>query len=146
MGARRPRLFSFSREIEVSNLEGWAQPNELPLLYGVIDAFLRIAKTRKLADEDLNVVLQAVEHPSAGVQALGTARLAVLTHYFESARTAYLAAFERSGPGLQLTLVGHLPNTIDEVATSVLAVATASQDASVARLAERMGRVIDVEG
>ncbi len=106
----RPRLFAFSREIEIAAFDGWASVDERPVLEAMVDAFLQVARTRKLEPDQLRAVLDACEHPSANVRSLGLSRLAVLAHYFEAARDAFEALGHHGESRIRESVCQALPN------------------------------------
>lgn len=112
---KRPRLFSFGREVELNNLESWVDdPDERALLVAVIDGFLEVVRTRRLSPESLAPVVAAAGHPSESVRGVGITRLVVLTHYFPEALEAYRELAHHPDPGVRLYACSSLANAPDD--------------------------------
>jgi HEAT repeat protein len=138
MAARRPRLFSFGRDIELQTIDGWATPEERPLLVAVIDAFLEVTRTRQLTPDRLRPVVTASRHPSANVRALAVSRLVVMAHYFEHARAAYRDLALAEQPGVRETACGALANAPDDLFIGLLEIHLADEAVPVRRAAARL--------
>ncbi|MBX2797308.1 MAG: HEAT repeat domain-containing protein [Myxococcales bacterium] len=83
---RKPRLFSFSRDVELANFdEVVTDPGDRDALSAVIDAFIEIAETKTVTDDDLESLAAGARHPSEYVRGVAITRLTVLTHYFAQA-------------------------------------------------------------
>ncbi|MCB9677319.1 MAG: HEAT repeat domain-containing protein [Alphaproteobacteria bacterium] len=120
-GRKRPRLFSFGRETELANLDSWVEDaDQRALLVSVVDAFIEVTRTRKLAPENLAPVLAAAVHPSENVRAIGITRLAVLTHYFPEALAAFGNLVHHSDPGVRLYACASLANAPEEALPDLL--------------------------
>ncbi|MBT3217689.1 MAG: HEAT repeat domain-containing protein [Proteobacteria bacterium] len=86
---RKPRLFAFSRDTELENLQRLGlRPAEHRVLVQALDAFLDVANSRHLTVENLVPIVAAAMHPSLVVRGIGTQRLVVMSHYFSEAKTA----------------------------------------------------------
>ncbi|MCB9691800.1 MAG: hypothetical protein H6736_08295 [Alphaproteobacteria bacterium] len=137
-GGKRPRLFAFSREIELSTVEGWATPAERPLLEEAIDAFLDVTRTRQLTNERLEPIVAACRHASPNVRTVGVARLVVMAHYFEHARDAYRDLALAEDAGVRETACGSLPNAPDELWLPSLEIYLADEEPTVRQAAARV--------
>ena len=86
---RKPRLFAFSRDTELENLQRLGLgPAENRVLVQALDAFLEVANLRSLSVENLVPIVAAAMHPSLVVRGIGAQRLVVMSHYFSEAKTA----------------------------------------------------------
>ncbi|MEZ4317543.1 MAG: HEAT repeat domain-containing protein [Myxococcota bacterium] len=120
-GRKRPRLFSFGRETELANLDAWVEDGaQRALLVEVIDAFIEITRTRKLAIENLAPIVSAAVHPSVNVRAIGVTRLVVLSHYFEEALQAFGGLVGHADPGVRLYACASLANAPEEALPDLL--------------------------
>lgn len=135
---RRPRLFSFGRDIELSTIEGWAQPDERPLLVEVIDAFLEVTRTRQLTPERLRPIVNASRHGSANVRALGVSRLVVMAHYFEHAKAAYRELALSDEPAVRETACSALANGPEDLLVPLLEIYLADEVVEVRRAGARL--------
>lgn len=113
---KRPRLFSFGREIELNNLESWVDdPDERALLVAVIDGFLEIVRTRRITLAWLAPVVAAAGHPSENVRGVGITRLVVLAHYFDEALQAYRELAHHPDPQVRLYACSSMANAPDDL-------------------------------
>lgn len=120
-GRKRPRLFSFGREIELANLESWVEdPDQRDLLVNVIDAFLEITRTRKLTDATLAPIEMAASHASPSVRAIGVTRLVVLAHYFEPADLAYAGLAQHPDDAVRLYACSSLANAPESLVLQMI--------------------------
>jgi hypothetical protein len=118
---KKPRLFSFSREVEVANFEEVVtDPGERRVLEGMVDAFLEICRVQSVTTETLAAVAEAARHPAAYVRGVGITRLTVLAHWFEPAVAVLSSLLEDPDEGLRVFAAAALPNTPDTVAASLL--------------------------
>jgi len=79
---KKPRLFSFSREVEIANFEEVVtDPHERRVLEGMVDGFLEICRTQAVSAETLGAVACAARHPSPYVRGVGITRLTVLADF-----------------------------------------------------------------
>lgn len=136
--ARRPRLFSFSREIELSTIEGWARPEERPLLESVVDAFLEVTRTRQLTGPRLAPVVEACGHPSANVRSTGLSRLVVMAHYFEHAKEALRELAVHPSADVRATAASSLANAPEDLLLPQLERHLEDESSSVRRAAARL--------
>jgi hypothetical protein len=123
MTARRkkPRLFSFSRDVELAHVEEVVtDPGERRVLEAMIDAFLEICRVQSVTDDTLAAVTAAARHPSPYVRGVGITRLTVLAHWFEPAVQVLGSFLDDADEGLRLFATAALPNTPDAVATHLL--------------------------
>jgi hypothetical protein len=118
---KKPRLFSFSREVELANVEEVVtDPGERRVLEAMIDAFLEVCRTQTVTEDSLEAIGAAARHPSAYVRGAGITRLTVLTHWFEAAVPVLSALLADPEEGLRLFVAAALPNTPDPVAVPLL--------------------------
>lgn len=83
---RKPRLFSFSREVEIASFaEVVHDPAERALLEAIVDVFLEVCRTHQLAEGALDAFARGARHPAPSVRGVALTRLTVLTHYFPEA-------------------------------------------------------------
>lgn len=119
---KRPRLFSFSREVELDNLASWVEdPAERDLLIAVIDGFLEVVRTRRLSAEALAPVVAAAGHPSENVRGIGITRLVVLAHYFDEALTALRDLAHHPDEGVRLYACAASANAPPEAVADLVA-------------------------
>lgn len=119
MGRRRkkPRLFSFSREVEIGNFEEVVtDPEERRALEALVDAFLKICETQSVDPVTLMPVARAARHRSPYVRGMGITRLTVLTHYFDEAVAVLEQVARDSDEEVRLYACAALPNTPENVA------------------------------
>ena len=83
---KKPRLFSFSREVELSHFEEWkASPEDRRLLENVVDAFLEICASKVVTRLTMAPLSLAARHPNPQLRGIAVTRLAVMCHYFPEA-------------------------------------------------------------
>ncbi len=83
---RRPRLFSFSREVELSHFEDVVvNADDRRALEEVVDAFLSICHDHELDSTTLMPIARAARAGSPHVRGVAITRLTVLCHYFPEA-------------------------------------------------------------
>jgi hypothetical protein len=124
MGARRrkPRLFSFSRDVEMGLFEETVTaPDDRRALGDLIDAFLEICRVQAVTPETLAPVERAARHPSPNVRGVGITRLAVLTHYFDEAATVLERVASDPVEEVRLYACSALANTPEAVAAPLVA-------------------------
>lgn len=118
---KKPRLFSFAREVEIGHFdEVVTDPSERALLERVVDAFIEICNTQAVSERTLSPIVAAARHPAAYVRGVGITRLTVLTHYFEDAISALRAVASDGDEEVRLYATASLPNTPDAVALPLL--------------------------
>ena len=109
---RKPRLFSFSREVEIANFdEVVTAPEDRRALEALIDAFIAICHTQTLSPETLMPVARAAQHRSEHVRGVGITRLTVLTHYFDEAATVLERVARDAEESVRLYACAALANT-----------------------------------
>jgi hypothetical protein len=118
---KKPRLFSFSREVEIANFEEVVtDPHERRVLEGMVDGFLEICRTQAVSAETLGAVASAARHPSPYVRGVGITRLTVLAHWFEPAIAVVSSLLDDEDEGLRVFVTAALPNTPDALAIPLL--------------------------
>jgi hypothetical protein len=126
---RKPRLFSFSREVEMALFEETVtDPVDRRALGELIDAFLEICRDQAVSQATLDTVARAARHPSPYVRGVGITRLAVLTHYFDEAVGVMEQVTRDENEEVRLYACSALANTPEHVAFPL--VAHAIDDAS----------------
>lgn len=126
---RKPRLFSFSREVEMGLFEETVtDPDDRRALGELIDAFLEICRDQAVSPETLLRVARAARHPSPYVRGVGITRLAVLTHYFDEAVGVMEQVARDENEEVRLYACSALANTPESVAAPL--VARAIEDSS----------------
>lgn len=119
---RKPRLFSFSREVEMGLFEETVtDPADRRALAELIDAFLEICRDQAVSDETLRKVARAARHTSPYVRGVGITRLAVLTHYFAEAVTVMEQVSRDESEDVRLYACSALANTPEHVAAPLVA-------------------------
>lgn len=123
MGHRRkkPRLFSFSREVEIANFEDvLTDPEERRALVAIVDAFLDICRTQTVSADTLMPIARGCRHPSTYVRGVAITRLTVLTHYFDEALGVLESVARDEDEEVRLYACAALPNTPDGVAVPLI--------------------------
>lgn len=107
----RPRLFSFSREIELAHYDELVRaPAARALLEGAVDAFVAACEDRALGPDRLAPIVAAATSDDPHVRLAGMTRLAVLTHYFEEAAEAARSLTAHADPEVRLLACATLAN------------------------------------
>ncbi|MEZ4237993.1 MAG: HEAT repeat domain-containing protein [Myxococcota bacterium] len=118
---RKPRLFSFSREVEIGNFdEVVSDPEERHALEAVIDAFIEICRHQAVTPDTLLPVARGSRHASAYVRGVAITRLTVLTHYFDEAREVLNQVARDGDEEVRLYACAALPNTPDDVGVPLI--------------------------
>jgi hypothetical protein len=123
VGSRRkkPRLFSFSREVEIGNFEEVVvDSEERRVLVAIVDAFLDICRTQTVSPETLMPIARGCRHASAYVRGVAITRLTVLTHYFDEALGVLEQVARDDDEEVRLYACAALPNTPDGVAVPLI--------------------------
>lgn len=126
---RKPRLFSFPREVELAHLDAIVE--DVPsraLITTVVDDFIDVVRTRALDAEQLVRVRDAAAHPNPAVRAFAITRLSVLAHYFEPAIDALLGLLHHDDPEVRLYATSALANLPDDALLDLLPVALKDPD------------------
>jgi hypothetical protein len=119
---RKPRLFSFSREVEMALFEETVtDPADRRALGELIDAFLEICREQAVSPATLETVARAARHASPYVRGVGITRLAVLTHYFEAAVGVMDQVTRDESEEVRLYACSALANTPEHVAFPLVA-------------------------
>jgi hypothetical protein len=119
---RKPRLFSFSREVEMGLFEeSVTAPEDRRALGELIEAFLEICRVQAVTPETLEPVERAARHPSPSVRGVGITRLAVLAHYFDEAVAALERITRDESEEIRLYACAALANTPENVAAPLVA-------------------------
>jgi hypothetical protein len=118
---KKPRLFSFSREVEIGNFdEVLSDPDERRALEATIDAFIEICRTQTVSVDTLMPIARASRHRSAYVRGVAITRLTVLTHYFDEAMDVLESVARDADEEVRLYACAALPNTPDGVAVPLI--------------------------
>ncbi len=145
-GRKRPRLFSFGREIELANLDTWVDdPDHRALLVKVVDAFIEVTRTRKLSADNLTPIVQASMHPAESVRALGITRLVVLAHYFDDAANALAGLMQHPDADVRRFAVSSLANAPEQAVVDGLTAAADDDDWQVRKAAAQVGTAMRSE-
>lgn len=108
---RRPRLFSFSREIELAHYDELVRaPAARARLEAAVDAFVAICEDRALGPDRLEPIVAAATGDDPHVRLAGTNRLAVLTHYFDEAADAARGLAAHPDPEVRMLACATLAN------------------------------------
>ena len=143
MARTRPRLYAFPREVELDHVREVARsPEELAALEGVIDAFGRTARRKRLDEDDLDALLRAARHANPSVRGIAVTRLAVLTHYFEPARDALRALQDDEDAGVREFGVTATANAPPEVTLDVVTAALDDPEWAVRKAAARVAGAV----
>ena len=118
---RKPRLFSFAREVELSHYDDVVtDPTERRALETVVDAFAAICADHAVAPETLMPIARACRHPSMFVRGAGITRLTVLCHYFTEAHDVIEQLCRDHDDDVRLFATAALANTPEALAVPLL--------------------------
>jgi hypothetical protein len=118
---KKPRLFSFSREVEIANFEEVVtDPEERRALVAIVDAFLEICRTQAVSETTLMPIARGCRHRSPYVRGVAITRLTVLTHYFDDALGVLESVARDEDEEVRLYACAALPNTPDGVAVPLI--------------------------
>jgi len=118
---RKPRLFSFAREVELSHYEDVvSDPGERAALEAVIDAFAAICAAHAVAPETLMPIARGCRHTSMFVRGAGITRLTVLCHYFPEAHDVIEQLCRDTDEELRIFATAALANTPEDLAVPLL--------------------------
>jgi len=121
MARRKPRLFSFSREVEIANFaEVVSAPEDRRALEALIDAFVEICRSHTVTPHTLAAVTQAARHGSEYVRGVGITRLAVLTHYFDEAAADLAQIAQDDDETVRLYACAAMANTPEAIGRPLL--------------------------
>lgn len=109
---KRPRLFSFSRDVELAHYDEMiSEPEERRLLEAIIDSFIQICAEHAVSPERLAPFATGARHPTAPLRGLAITRLSVLTHYFDEAAKVLAELCVDPDPETRLYAVSAVANT-----------------------------------
>ena len=118
---KKPRLFSFSRDVEIANYEEVVTaPEDRRALEALIDAFIEICRTQAVTPETLMPVARAARHRSEYIRGVGITRLTVLTHYFDEASAVLEQVARDNDEEVRLYACAALANTPERVGLPLL--------------------------
>lgn len=119
---RKPRLFSFSRDVEIASFaEVVSDPTERALLEVLVDVFIEVCRTHQLADGALDAFARGARHPAPSVRGVALTRLTVLTHYFPEAVELLDALAADPDEELRLFACAAIANAPDAAAVPLIA-------------------------
>ena len=143
---RKPRLFSFPCEIELSHYRGLITDEaEEIVLRNAIDAFIEIAHTKRITERSLSMLVAAARHPSSHLRGLGLLRLTVLSHYFGEAVDALAALSVDEDVELRRFMAPMLANTPPGVAGPLVRRLLQDEDWTVRKVAAQVGTAVAYE-
>jgi hypothetical protein len=143
---RKPRLFSFSREIEMSHFDEWiTDPDHLRLLGEVVDAFLEMSTSRRITPYTLGAIVTAARHADDRVRGVGVTRLAVLCHYFGEAVDEMAKLTEHRNADVRIYAVSALANTPVGVVVPLLTRCLEDRVWTVRKAAAQVGSALVLE-
>lgn len=138
MRRRKPRLFSFSREVELAHYDDLIEdPAERRVLEELVDAFLTIAHARGVDPVGLSAIEAAATHDNAAIRGLGITRLTVLTHYFTEAHETLARVCTHPRADVRLFSVTALANTPESVGAPLVDRALSDAEWTVRKAAGR---------
>lgn len=147
MSRRKPRLFSFAREVELSYFPdvgpGTAAWN---VLSAAVDAFAAISEDRALTPERGEAILAAATHPNPSVCGLGAGRLAVLAHYFPEVAPVFGELVVHPSLQVRLYATTALANAPSDVARAWIGRALADGEWQVRKAAAQVAATIPLPG
>jgi hypothetical protein len=137
---RKPRLFSFPYEVELSHYSGVIHsPSEREVLKRTLEAFIQICHCKRVTDETLAALVAAARHESPHLRGLGLLRLTVLCHYFGEAVDTLAVLAKDTDPALRRFVAPMLSNTPAGVAVPLVKRLLADEDWSVRKAAALVG-------
>lgn len=118
---KKPRLFSFSREVEIGNFEEViTDPEERRVLEAIVDAFIEICRSQTVTADTLLPIARGSRHRSGYVRGVAITRVTVLTHYFDEAMAVLEQVSRDPDEEVRLYACSALPNTPDGVAVPLI--------------------------
>ncbi len=147
MTRRKPRLFSFAREVELSYFPdvGPGTPTWHVLAYAVA-AFASVCEDRSLSPDRIARVMAAATHQHPSVCGLGTSRLAVLSHYFPEVSAAFAELMRHASLQVRLFATTALSNAPTDMAREHLRVALADPEWQVRKAAAQVCSAVPLPG
>jgi len=143
---RKPRLFSFPCEIELSHYAGLiTNDREEEILRSAIDAFIEIAHTKRINERSLSMILVAARHPSPHLRGLGILRLTVLCHYFGEAVDELAALAMDEDEEIRRFIAPMLANTPSGVAVPLVQRLLQDEDWTVRKEAAQVGSAVVID-
>lgn len=113
---KKPRLFSFSREVELSHFVEWAaSPEDRQLLEAVVDSFVEICRNKRVTQRTMEPLAMAARHENMQVRGIAITRLAVMCHYFPEAIDEIAALCKHPDESVRLFAVSAVGNTPEGV-------------------------------
>jgi HEAT repeats len=118
---KRPRLFSFSRDVEIASFsEVVTDPEERSLLEAIVDVFIEVCRSHALPPDGLVAFAAGAAHPAPSVRGVALTRLAVLSHYFDDAARLLETVAAAEDEELRLFACAVIPNAPDNVAVPLI--------------------------
>ncbi len=147
MSRRKPRLFSFAREVELSYFPDVGPGTSTwHVLSDAVMAFASVCEDRSLSPDRLARVMAAAGHQHPSVCGLGTSRLAVLAHYFPEVGAAFAELMRHPGLQVRLFTTTALSNAPADVAREHLQVALADPEWQVRKAAAQVCSAVPIAG
>ena len=147
MARRKPRLFAFSREIEVAWFDEWvSDPAVRKVLEDVVDAFAAVCATQQLPRQQLEPIANAAEHPDQAVRGFAVTRLSVLAHYFSSVNPVFEHLVAHPDPDVRRNACTALANAPPELAAALLDRALDDASWTVRKAAAQVSGAIPIDG
>ncbi len=146
MGRRRrkPRLFSFARDVVLASYDNVPlAPTERSLLEAAVDAFVAICDVHRVAPETLLPIARAARHEALVLRGFGITKLTVLSHYFEEAHDMLEQLCRDDDVGLRLFATAALANCPRALALPLLERCLVDPEWSVRKSAAQVATTVD---
>ena len=118
---KKPRLFSFARDVELSNYDRVPMEfAERRVLEAVVDAFAGICEANAVTSPALAAIARGCEHPHPLLRSAALSRLSVVCHYFHEAHDVMARLCGDADDDLRLQATGALSNCPSGMALPLL--------------------------
>ena len=142
---RKPRLFSFPYEVELSHFDGViTDPEGRKVLRGVLEAFIEIAHNKRVTESSLGLIVAAARHRDPQLRGLATLRLTVLCHYFQEAVDELALLCGDIDPETRLFVAPMLANTPNGVCVPLVQHLLEDEDWRVRKAAALVGTAVPI--
>jgi len=143
---RKPRLFSFPYEVELSHYDGVITDlDERKVLRSVIEAFIEIAHNKRITPSSMAPITAAARHANPQLRGLAILRLTVLCHYFAEAADELSKIASDPDPQTRIFAAPMLANAPHGVAIPLVQQLLEDGDWRVRKAAAQVGTAVRVD-